>query len=218
MQNAGDRDHAPDAVSGYVAFEPEPVFYADPRRRAIAYLLDEILAILAILLTAWLILRLLMAAGIWGSHLQAGAAAGSGRGFDVASMWNTMEFAPKLAVFFAFLISCGPLYFILMESSPWQATLAKRLLRVYVADHERRRISAGAAASRWIVKACFPGLFVVLPLVVMEVSERRKSIHDFAARSVVLSGRTEGKLEPWRLIVAFGGSAAWVAATFLALL
>jgi uncharacterized RDD family membrane protein YckC len=221
MQDAGNRDHALDPVpgGGGITTAHKRVSYADPRRRAVAYLLDETLAVSTIMLSTWLILRSLMGLGIWGPHLQVVAPAGTGQvGFDVASMWNTMEFAPKLLVFLAFLISCGPLYFIVMESSPWQATLGKRLFRVYVTDNEQRPISPGTAAWRWIVKACFPGLFVVLPLVVMEVSERRKSVHDFAARTVVLSGRAEGKIEPWRLIAAFGGSTAWVVATFMVLL
>ena len=36
----------------------------------------------------------------------------------------------------------GPIsYFILCEASTWQATFGKRLLRIYVTDDSRKRIS-----------------------------------------------------------------------------
>jgi len=199
------------------ANDPTLAAYASPQRRVIAYMLDQFLAFVAINFAAGLALRALMVLGIWGAHWRGADMAGVEVGVDLVSMWGAMGFAPKLAVLLAFLVANGPLYFVLMESSPWQATLCKRLLRVYITDDERRRIGAGSAAWRWIVKACFSGILAILQLVVVEVSQRRKAIHDFAAKTVVLAGRPEDKLESWRLPVAFGVSAAWVMATFMAL-
>jgi uncharacterized RDD family membrane protein YckC len=188
--------------------------YASPLRRFVAYLLDECLAVASIMVLTTLAFRALMASGIWGAHLRSEGEVG----YDVVSIWNSMGLAPKLAVSVAFFVSFGPLYFLLMESSPWQATLGKRLLGVYVTGDGQRRIRPGSAAVRWIVKALFSGILVLPQLIVMTVSRRRKAIHDFAARTVVLPGRTKGKLESWRLPVAFGASALWILATFVVLL
>jgi uncharacterized RDD family membrane protein YckC len=210
-----------DAFNGSARAVPQdgaPAAYASPLRRLIAYLLDEFLAVVVINLAAGFAVRGLMALGVWGEHLRGPNTAAGEVGFDVVSMWTNMGSSAKLAVVLAFLISFGPLYFVLLESSPWQATIGKRWLRVYVTDDERRRIGAGLAAWRWIVKAVFPGILALLQLVVMAVSKRRKAIHDFAVRTVVLTGRPDRHLEWWRLPVAFGASAAWVAATFMMLL
>lgn len=78
------------------------------------------------------------------------------------------------------------LYGTLLESSPMQATVGKKLLGQMVTDGEGNRISIGRAAGRNGVKLL--QLVVFWPLLYMAVffSDLRQGLHDMAARTLVL--------------------------------
>lgn len=101
-------------------------------------------------------------------------------------------------------------YFAFMECSAWQATLGKRLFRIYVTDNNFQRIGTGLAAWRSIAKTILSTWLAPLQLISVLATERRKAIHDFTANTVVLAGRTDGKLEFWRIPVAFVLSVVWM--------
>ncbi len=80
------------------------------------------------------------------------------------------------------------LYYALLESSPWQATLGKRALSIIVTDLEGNRISFGRATGRhWakLLSGLLAGIGYLMPL----FSEKKQALHDSLAGCLVLSGR-----------------------------
>jgi hypothetical protein len=65
--------------------------YANPVRRFVAYVLDQSLAVVTIMVLTTVAFQALMASGIWGAHLRSEGEVG----YDVVSMWNSMGLAPK---------------------------------------------------------------------------------------------------------------------------
>ncbi len=119
----------------------------------------------------------------------------------------------------AFVLSIGPVYFALCEASPWQATLGKRLLHIYVASDDGKRMSIARSFGRWIAKWFLNGFgLVLISVITIATTKRHKSLHDFATQTVVLKGRpaSAGALEPWRIAVSFGFPFVWILGTFLA--
>ena len=189
--------------------------FAGLGRRLAAYLVD--LAISAsiffpLTLTMW---------GLRGVGLWTPATARTGDGHDLLAPWRALGTGSKLAVATGFVLSMGIIYYTLLESSAWQATLGKRLLGLYVTDDEGRRIGGGRALGRWFCKFFLAYFWVnIASLATIPFSKNKKAMHDYAARTLVLRGRPApgGSLETWRVVVAFGIPFVWLVATFLATL
>jgi uncharacterized RDD family membrane protein YckC len=185
---------------------PSP--YASLGRRVAAHLLDVLVAFSVLLLVA-IVMRGLGAFGFWMPD--------PGRTPEQA--WQALGMVAKMFVLVAFVLSMGPIYFMLWEASPWQATLGKRLLDIYVTDDNRQRISLGRSAGRWLARwicGWFGG--TVISVITIASTGDRKAIHDFLGRTVVLRGRPSGSLEPWRIAAAFVFPSVWLMGTFLATL
>ena len=185
---------------------PSP--YASLGRRVAAHLLDVLVAFSVLLLVA-IVMRGLRAFGFWTPD--------PGRTPEQA--WQALGIVAKMFVLVAFVLSMGPIYFMLWEASPWQATLGKRLLDIYVTDDNRQRISLGRSAGRWLARwicGWFGG--TVISVITIASTGDRKAIHDFLGRTVVLRGRPPGSLEPWRIAAAFVFPSVWLMGTFLATL
>ena len=176
--------------------------------RITAYLLDLLIAF-SVLILAGITMRTLRAVGLW-------TPAGMG---DPEQAWRTLGVGAKLAIVSAFVVSGGPIYLILFEASPWQATFGKRILKIYVTDNEGRRISLTRSFGRWLAMWSF-GLFggSLISLITILTTKEKKALHDFAASTVVLSGRPTpgGNLEAWRIAAAFGISLLWIIGSFIA--
>lgn len=162
--------------------------YASIGRRLAAYSIDLILSFISTLIPVYLIGRALVATGIWVPT----AAAPSG-------------FSWYLAVISGFL-STGPIYGALFHASPWQATLGKRLLKIYVTDNNGKRISLARSFFRVLTFSLLaPALGSLVSVITIAASERRKGLHDFIAKTLVLTGRADTDvIEPWRFVVAIG--------------
>lgn len=159
------------------------------------------------MLLTGVVMRILRAIGFWTPAVQ-----------DPEQTWRTLGEGARLCIIFAFILSTGPIYFILCEASTWQATFGKRLLRIYVTDDGRKRISTKRSLGRWLSRwfcAWFGGNF--LSLITIAVTGNRKAIHDFLGGTLVLQGQPsdETPLEPWRIVAAFGLPLVWVMGTFL---
>lgn len=89
----------------------------------------------------------------------------------------------SLLVFAAWVL--GPwLYFSLMESSSWQATLGKRAIGARVTDLEGQRISFAHATGRYFATAlCYITLYV--GFVMAAFTARKQALHDMATNTVV---------------------------------
>jgi len=185
---------------------PQPTF-AGLGRRIAAYLIDVVIALLVIL-AASVAMRGLRAVGVW-----------SPPAADPISNWRALEFPGRLAVLIAFLVSMGTAYWALFEASPWQASIGKRLVDIYVTDNAGKRLGLGRSFGRSLAK-CLCNAFYLAAVSVATViaTTKKRALHDFAARTIVVRGRPlpGGSLEPWRIVAAFGIPFLWFLVTFVA--
>jgi uncharacterized RDD family membrane protein YckC len=72
------------------------------------------------------------------------------------------------------------LYWALMESSAWRATVGKRILGIEVTDMEGRRISFARATGRYFGKIIFIGFIMVV------FTEKKQALHDIMAGCLVV--------------------------------
>ncbi len=77
------------------------------------------------------------------------------------------------------------LYFALMESSGWQATLGKRLIGIRVTDSTGARIRFGRASGRFFGKLLSGALFC-LGFMMAAFTARRQALHDLLAGTLVV--------------------------------
>jgi len=76
-------------------------------------------------------------------------------------------------------------YFSFLESCPWQATIGKNVLRLYVTDLEGRRLSRGRALGRNLAK-CLSNLTIGIGYLICGFTKKKQALHDFIAKSQVL--------------------------------
>lgn len=72
------------------------------------------------------------------------------------------------------------LYWAWLESSPWQATLGKKMFGIEVTDLKGRRISFGRATGRYFGKIIFIGFIMVA------FTEKKQALHDVMAGCLVV--------------------------------
>jgi uncharacterized RDD family membrane protein YckC len=87
--------------------------------------------------------------------------------------------ALKLAVLMA-----GWLYWAVLESSPWQATIGKKVLGLQVTDLEGRRISLARASGRYFGKLISQLLFFV-GFAMAGFTVKKQALHDLIAGCLV---------------------------------
>lgn len=104
--------------------------------------------------------------------------------------YATMGMAMLIAAVLAWL------YFALLESSPWQATLGKLALGLRVTDLDGRRISFPRALGRYLAK--FLSLMILgIGFLMVAWTRRKQGLHDMLAKTLVLNGRaSEFKANP----------------------
>jgi uncharacterized RDD family membrane protein YckC len=99
---------------------------------------------------------------------------------------------PHLFLFIAVTIVGRWLYWSLMESSSWQATLGKKALGLYVTDLEGNRISFGKASGRfWAGRGIssvptLGGLYYLVDCICCGFTERKQAVHDMIASCLVM--------------------------------
>jgi uncharacterized RDD family membrane protein YckC len=181
--------------------------FAGLGRRVGAQILDVIIN-LSIVFFVGVVIRVLRSTGAW-------TPAG---GSDPRAMYAAVGPGARWAIFLAFIVATGPVYFILCHASPWQATFGKRLLKIYVTSNNGKRISMARSFARWLT-FCVLGLFgaSLVSLVTIAATSQQKAIHDFCAGTLVWRGQPQpgGSLEPWRIAACFGVPFVWITATFL---
>jgi uncharacterized RDD family membrane protein YckC len=152
--------------------------------------------------------RLFRAAGIW--------TPGGGGNVDPVGLWHGLAVTSKLLILLAYVVSQGVFYFIFFAASPWQATIGQRLLKIYVTDDRGNRISLARSFGRWLAMWCF-GLFggSFVSLITILATQKHKALHDMVAGTLVLNGRPQEPIEPWRVLAAFGLPYVWLIATFM---
>ncbi|MGF6496070.1 putative RDD family membrane protein YckC [Luteibacter sp. 621] len=94
----------------------------------------------------------------------------------------------------------GFVYYVLFESSKWQATPGKLAVGIRVTDTAGQRLTAGRAAGRNLIRLANAVPFLsILPMVfyiTAAFSERKQGIHDMLAGTYVLTGRADARATP----------------------
>jgi uncharacterized RDD family membrane protein YckC len=127
-------------------------------RRLLAYIIDAI--ILGIVIGA--IDSIAMAILRSGSGASAGATAGSSI-FAIVVAW---------------------LYFALMESSSYQATIGKLALGMRVTDVNGQRISFARATGRWFAKI-LSSIILYIGFLMIAFTPQKRGLHDYVAGTLV---------------------------------
>jgi uncharacterized RDD family membrane protein YckC len=93
---------------------------------------------------------------------------------------------PTLLYVFVFY---GPyiLYFIIMESSPWQATLGKKAVGIKVGNIHGERISFGHALGRFFAKI-ISGLPLCVGYMMAGWDSKKQALHDRVVNTYVFYG------------------------------
>jgi len=105
----------------------------------------------------------------------------------MTKMWNRQILAINLAIIMAMW-----LFWAVMESSPWQATPGKRILRICVTDLAGKRISLARASARFfagrgISFIPFVGsIYYLTDCIMAGVTQRKQAVHDVIAGCLVL--------------------------------
>jgi len=144
-----------------------PVAYAGFWLRVVAYLADSL--ILGILLGIFLLGPLMQRAGI-----------------SPENPWALFTDTSRQVVAMNLLaIMAGWLYWALLESSAWQATLGKKLLGLQVTDLEGRRISFARASGRHFGKIASTLTFCI-GFLIAGFTARKQALHDLLASCLVV--------------------------------
>jgi uncharacterized RDD family membrane protein YckC len=77
------------------------------------------------------------------------------------------------------------LYFSLLESSSWQATLGKKALGLEVTDLAGRRISFGRATGRFFAKY-ISAIILMIGFLMAAFTEKKQALHDILAGTLVI--------------------------------
>ena len=77
------------------------------------------------------------------------------------------------------------LYFAVLESSSWQATIGKRICNIRVTDEKGCRVSFGRATSRYFGKI-LSGLIINIGYIMIAFTRRKQGLHDLIADCLVI--------------------------------
>ena len=100
-------------------------------------------------------------------------------------------FFPRLLLLAALGLVGTWLYWSLLESSSWQATLGKKALGLYVTDLTGARLTFGRASGRFFAGrgiAYVPsvgGLYFLIDCIMAGVTEKKQALHDMIAGCLV---------------------------------
>jgi uncharacterized RDD family membrane protein YckC len=109
-----------------------------------------------------------------------------GYGPDGGAM-RPADMLPVMSVVFRFILISAVLkwlYYALLESSSWQATLGKMALGLQVTDLEGRRISFGRASGRFFGKI-ISAMILYVGFMMAGFTEKRQALHDMMAGTLV---------------------------------
>ncbi len=99
---------------------------------------------------------------------------------------------PRLFILMVIMLVASWLYWGLMESSAWQATLGKKALGLKVTDLEGRRATFGRTSGRFFAgrgAGMFPyvgGLYFLISCICAGFTEKKQAIHDMIASCLVI--------------------------------
>jgi uncharacterized RDD family membrane protein YckC len=83
-------------------------------------------------------------------------------------------------------LAVGWLYFSLMESSQYQATLGKMALGIKVTDMQGNRVSFGRATGRYFGKIV-SGIIIGIGFLMVAFTQKKQGLHDIMANTLVIN-------------------------------
>jgi len=100
-------------------------------------------------------------------------------------------FLPRIVLLVILLLAMKWLYWALMESSSWQATLGKKALGLYVTDLEGNRVSFGKASGRFwsgrgLSMVPLGNLYYLVDCICCGFTEKKQAVHDMIAGCLVM--------------------------------
>lgn len=101
---------------------------------------------------------------------------------------DTVDWGPLLAMFWilgAVMFVVQILYFAIMESSKYQATLGKMVLGIVVTDTDGKRISFGRAIGRNLGKIVSQ-IILFIGYLMVAFTEKKQGLHDIMAKCLVV--------------------------------
>lgn len=108
-----------------------------------------------------------------------------GRGISVETTDYVRENFIKLVVIYsAAKLAIVITYFVGLESSRWQATIGKKILRIKVGDFSGKRISIGKAVLRLFGK-WISGQILLIGYLMAFFTDNKRALHDFLAGTFV---------------------------------
>ena len=91
-----------------------------------------------------------------------------------------------IALFSLMLIMIDWIYYALMESSTWQATLGKKALNLRVTDMQGNRLSFGHATGRFFAKVLDRFIPFAIGFIMAGFTEKKQALHDMIAATLVI--------------------------------
>jgi len=153
---------------------PAHIVYAGFWLRLVAYLIDSVIinvVFFGAALLIGLVLGLLL--GLTGQAVQDGS--------DSA---NAIKGIIAAFIYIALIVAVW-LYFALMESGAWQATVGKKILGLKVTTMEGRRIGFGQASGRFFGKI-LSGITFMIGYIMAGFTPRKQALHDMIAGTLVV--------------------------------
>jgi uncharacterized RDD family membrane protein YckC len=98
------------------------------------------------------------------------------------------DMLPVMSIVFRFILISAVLkwlYYALLESSSWQATLGKKALGLEVTDLEGRRIGFGRATGRTFAKI-ISAMILYIGFLMAGFTEKKQALHDMMAGCLVI--------------------------------
>lgn len=106
-------------------------------------------------------------------------------------MMIAMMILPRIFFVLLLVLVASWLYWALMESSQWQATLGKKALGLYVTDLSGSRMTFGKASGRFFAGRgisfvpSIGGLYYLIDCVMAGFTEKKQALHDMIAGCLV---------------------------------
>ena len=168
---------APYVNSGLVA--RPAVEYAGFWLRFVAVIIDGIVL--------WIVGAIVLFPIVGSMGLRGLIRGGYGPGVWTGAM-TPAEMLPFFSLIFRFILISAVLkwlYFALLESSSWQATLGKKALGLEVTDLDGRRISFGRATGRTFAKI-ISAMILYVGFMMAGFTEKKQALHDMIAGCLVI--------------------------------
>lgn len=155
--------------------------YAGFWKRVAAYILDAII----LFLPNMLIMNMMGDGPAKAAAKQAAMSAGGNmQAIQAAQLHYYSEMWPA----YVLTLILGWLYFALLESSSWQATLGKLALGIRVTDLHGQRISVPRALGRYPAKI-LSAIILGVGFLMAGWTQRKQALHDMIVGTLVLNGR-----------------------------